>query len=183
MPQIIFLGVLEGGKKAAYLFPGAVRVSGAANAGPVCLPSDGDCQIIELAPGQGMKLETTSGSGQVATFTFELESIGAANYPNAAAASAERKEISPAGGTLLPLSNAAELGAFHFDAGLGALVFEQPTAPDTTGATGTTGATATAGTTGASGASGTTAASAATNVAATTSELPQPRLVGIEPPH
>ncbi len=73
-PEIVFLGVLKGGKKAAFLFTNTVQVSGTGSLGQACLPSASDCEVIELSPGQGMRLAPASNSALIATFTFTLMS-------------------------------------------------------------------------------------------------------------
>ena len=143
-PELIFLGVLKGGKKAVFLFTNAIQVSGGSSNTLTCLPDKADCQIIELAPGQGMKLAPTSNTALIATFTFEVASIGVANFPSASAAKGARDAVSSDGQTLLPLAGSTELGAFHFDDAIGALTFQPHS-----GATGATGATGSSGTSGA----------------------------------
>jgi hypothetical protein len=145
-PEVIFLGVLQGGQKAAFLFTNAIAVS-SKNTGLTCLPSSSDCQIVELSPGEGLSLYPTADTALIATFSFELVSIGATSYSSTSAATAARNAVSTAGQTLLPLSSSPELDTLSFDSKFGALVHHA--APS--GSSGATGAT------GASGSSGTTA--------------------------
>lgn len=119
-PEVVFLGVLKGGKKAVFLFANPIKFSGAS--GETCLPSAADCQIIELAPGQGMKLAPASNTALIATFTFQVASIGARTYSSAGAAANARNATSSSGQTLLPLIGSTELSSFHFDSAIGALV-------------------------------------------------------------
>lgn len=121
-------------------------MSGGSSNTLTCLPDKADCQIIELAPGQGMKLAPTSNTALIATFTFEVASIGVANYPSAAAAKGARDAVSSDGQTLLPLAGSTELGAVHFDDVIGALTFQPHS-----GATGATGSTGSSGPSGAGG--------------------------------
>jgi hypothetical protein len=157
-PEVIYLGVLKGGKKAAFLFTNTIAVSSKSAAGLTCLPSTSACQIIELSPGQGMSLYPTSNSALIATFSFELVSIGAKSYSSAAAATRARDAVSTAGQTLLPLSNSSELSTLTFSDKLGALVHHA--APSggsgggSRGSSGPSGATGSTGSTGATGASG-----------------------------
>jgi hypothetical protein len=160
-PEIIFLGVLKGGDKAVFLFTDPVSVTGSASIGKACLPSASDCQIVEFGPGQGMKLVPSSNTALIATFTFSVASIGAADYANATTATAARDAVSSAGQALLSQSGSSELPAFHFDTSLGSLVFQTPAPGSSTGASGTTTASGATGATGASsqvGASGATGA-------------------------
>ena len=155
-PEVIYLGVLSGGKKAAFLFTNAVKVSGAASSSLTCLPSTDDCQIVELSPGQGMSLKPTSNTALIATFTFELMSIGARTYASASAALTARDVVSTAGQTLLPLYNSPALQTLRFDDNTGALVHHSVPAGGSGGSTGSSGSTGSTGSTGSSGAGGTT---------------------------
>jgi hypothetical protein len=156
-PEVIYLGVLKGGKKAAFLFTNSVKVSGQSGAGALtCLPSAADCQIVELSPGQGMKLAPTSNTALIATFTFQLMSISATSFPSADAAKQARDAVSSAGQTLIPLSNSTELATLRFDDKIGALVHQAPPA----GSTGASGSTGSSGSSGSTGTTGTTSASA-----------------------
>lgn len=158
-PEVIYLGVVTGGKKAAFLFTNAVKVSGASSKNLTCLPSADDCQIVELAPGQGMSLAPTSNTALIATFTFELMSIAAKDFASADAAMQARDAVSTAGQTLLPLYNSSELQTLRFDDKTGALVHHSAPAGGSggsTGMSGSTGATGSTGSTGSGGAGGTT---------------------------
>ena len=147
-PEVIYLGVLKNGKRAAFLFTNSVKVSsGQSPNGIRCLPSPSDCQIAELSPGQGMKLAPTSNTALIATFTFELMSIGAASYSSPTAALQARDNVSSAGQTLLPLSSSTELATMRFDDKVGALVPQSPSGAST-GATGSTGSSGSTGATG-----------------------------------
>ena len=149
-PEVIYLGVLKGGKRAAFLFTNSVKVSGQSPNGITCLPSPSDCQIAELSPGQGMRLAPTSNTALIATFTFELMSIGTANFSSADAALQARDNVSSAGQTLLPLSSSTELATLRFDDTVGALVAQSPPT-GSTGASGSTGSSGSSGSTGATG--------------------------------
>jgi hypothetical protein len=155
-PELIFLGVLQGGKKAAFLFTNSVKVSNQSGSQLTCLPSPDDCQVVELSPGQGMKLAPTSNTALITTFTFELMSIGATNYSSAAAAKQARDAVSTAGQTLMPLSNSTALPTLRFDDKIGALVHQNVSTSPPSGATGSTGSTAATGATGSSGSTGAT---------------------------
>jgi hypothetical protein len=148
-PEVIYLGVVQGGKKAAFLFTNAIAVSSKSAAGLTCLPSNSDCQIVELEPRQGLSLYPTSNSALIATFTFELVSIGATTYSSDFAAMQARDAVSTAGQTLLPLSNSTELSSLTFSAKIGALVHHSGgSSGNSTGSTGSTGTTGTTGVTG-----------------------------------
>jgi hypothetical protein len=153
-PELIYLGVLQGGKKAAFLFTNSVKVSNQSGSKLTCLPSTDNCQIVELAPGQGMKLAPTANAALITTFTFELMSIGVTNYSSAAAAKQARDAVSTAGQTLVPLSNSTVLPTLRFDDKIGALVHQDAPSSPSTGATGSSGSTGSPGPTGSSGSVG-----------------------------
>ncbi|MGA2756430.1 MAG: hypothetical protein ABSF58_03655 [Solirubrobacteraceae bacterium] len=148
-PEVIYLGVLAGGKKAAFLFTNAIAVASKDASELTCLPSTSACQILELSPGQGMSLYPTSNSALIATFSFELVSIGAKTYASDADATQARDAVSTAGQTLLPLTNSTELSTLVFSDKLGALVHHAQHSGPPTGSTGSTGSTGTTGSTGA----------------------------------
>jgi hypothetical protein len=152
-PEVIYLGVLAGGAKAAFLFTQAIAVSAKASDALTCLPSTSDCQIVELSPGQGLSLYPTSNTAVIATFSFELVSIGATTFSSDAAAAGARSAVSSAGQTLLPLSNSTALATLSYDAKVGALVHHSAPSGSTGGA-GSTGSAGTTGTTGSTGATG-----------------------------
>ena len=158
-PELIYLGVLQGGKKAAFLFTNSVKVSNQTGSQLTCLPSANDCQIVELSPGHGMKLAPTSNTALITTFTFELMSIGVTDYSSAGAAQQARDAVSTAGQTLLPLSNSTELATLRFDDKIGALVHQNAPSSPSTGATGSSGSTGSTAATGSSGSTGATGGS------------------------
>jgi hypothetical protein len=153
-PEVIYLGVVSGGKMAAFLFTNAVKVSGASSQDLNCLPSNDDCQIVELSPGQGMRLTPTSNTALISSFTFELMSISAQNFASASSATQARDAVSTAGQTLLPLYDSPALQSLRFDAQLGALVHHSVPSGGAGGSTGSSGATAATGTTGTTGTTG-----------------------------
>ena len=153
-PELIYLGVLQGGKKAVFLFTNSVKVSNQTGSQLTCLPSADDCQIVELSPGQGMKLAPTANTALITSFIFEVMSIGATNYSSASAAKQARDAVSTAGQTLVPLSNSTELQTLRFDDKIGALVHQNAPSTSPTGSTGSTGSTAATGGTGSTGATG-----------------------------
>jgi hypothetical protein len=153
-PEVIYLGVLSGGKKAAFLFTNTVQVSSGPGSAITCLPSTSDCQIVELSPGQGLSLAPTSNTALISTFTFELMSIGAETFSNSGAAMQAREAVSTPGQALLPLSTSTVLSTLHFDANTGALVEHAPSGGGSGGSTGSSGSTGASGPTGASGSNG-----------------------------
>lgn len=140
-PEVVFLGVLKGGKKAVFLFANPIKFTGAS--GETCLPDPASCQIIELAPGQGMKLAPASNTALIATFTFEVAAIGAKGYSSASDAMNARTATSSSGQTLLPLIGSTELANFHFDSAIGALTYKAGSSGS--GSTGSNGTSAVVG--------------------------------------
>jgi hypothetical protein len=168
-PEVVYLGVMKGGKKAAFLLGGDTFEQDGSGAVD-CVPSLSDCQVVELAPGHGFYLVPTAGESGVSKFTFVLADIKAQSYPSAAAATAARESSSLSGEQVLGLSTSTALAQFFYDVGLGALVYE-PAAPGgatgatgQTGGSGATGTTATTGTTGTTGGTGTTSGGTALGV-------------------
>jgi hypothetical protein len=157
-PEVIYLGVMDGGKKAAFLFTNAIQVSSKAGSSSdhlTCLPNAADCQIVELSPGQGLSLYPTSNTALIATFSFELAAIGANTYSSVAAATQARDAVSTAGQTLLPLSHSSALSTVSFESKIGALVHHAAPSGSPTGPSGATGPTGSTGATGSNGANGT----------------------------
>jgi cell division septation protein DedD len=153
-PEVIYLGVLKGGQKAAFLFTNAIAVSSKPGNKLTCLPSTSACQIIELSPGQGLSLYPTANTALISTFSFELVSIGATTYAGDTDATQARNAVSTAGQTLLPLSNSSELSTLTFEPKIGALVHHSASSGPSHGSTGATGSTGSTGSTGASGGTG-----------------------------
>jgi hypothetical protein len=137
-PEIVYLGVLKGGKEAAFLFTNPVQVARRTLGSATCLPNPGDCQIVELAPGKGMSLKPTVQGEGVSTFTFRLISIGAKKYSSVAAATAARRATSSVGAALVASSSATALTTLAFDTATGALIKQSGTS-GATGASGSTG--------------------------------------------
>lgn len=165
-PEVVYLGVMAGGKKAAFLLGGATfEQKGSSNVD--CLPSLSDCQVVELTPGHGFYVEGSSAQG-TSKFTFVLDDISFEKYSSSSAATDARKSASPSGQQIVAASTSTELASFFYDVGLGALIYTPPPAGATgssgetagTGPTGTTSTTGTSGATNGSAVFGATAAKA-----------------------
>jgi hypothetical protein len=137
--ELVYLGVLKGGKQAVFLLTGAVPTTLTGTTGVKCVPSSSDCQVIELAVGDQLTLTPTSGAA-ASTFTFKLSSIGAQKFSSSSAAKAARASTSAAGQVLISQSTSMGLASFFYDSGIGALLYES-----STGSTSSTGAIGTAG--------------------------------------
>jgi hypothetical protein len=154
--EVVYLGVLKGGKKAAFLLTGAVPGTLKKSSGVTCLPSKADCQIAELDPGAQIEIVPAHGQSSVSSFTLELGDIGDETYHSAGDATNARANVSDSGKQILATSTSTELGKFFYDMGLGALVYSAPGGGSTTGVTGSSGSTGASGASGSSGSSGAT---------------------------
>jgi hypothetical protein len=139
-PELVYLGVLKGGKKAVFLITSNVAVTLAASASATCLPGPNDCQVIELVPGDTVKLAPASGQPGVAKFSLTLTALGVTKKSSSADATATRKNSSVAGQQVVAASSSTALADFFYDLALGSLVYHhQPSGSGPTGATGSTG--------------------------------------------
>ena len=105
-----------------------------------------------------MKLAPASNTALIATFTFEVGSIGAKSYSSGSDALNARNATSSSGQTLLPLIGSTELADFHFDSAIGALTYKAGSSGS--GATGSNGTSAIVGPDGSTGAQGASSAGA-----------------------
>ena len=81
-PEIIFLGVLKGGKKAVFLFTNTVAGQRRRRASARhCLPSAATARSSSSRRARGCGSRRRSNSALIATFTFTVGSIGAAELP------------------------------------------------------------------------------------------------------
>ncbi len=146
--EVVFLGVMKGGKKAAFLLTGAVAVKRTMTGSVTCKPSASDCEVVELPVGAQLTLTPSPSSSGVSTFTLKLSAIGATKLSSAAAAAQARQSAAAAGEAILGASTSSVLASFVYDAGQGALVYEPQNQVGTSGATGTSGASGSSGSTG-----------------------------------
>jgi hypothetical protein len=156
--EVVFLGVMKGGKSAAFLLTGSVGAQATSTGSTTCEPSKSDCEVIEMPVGAQLTLTPTASAAAsgASTFTLKVAAIGAANLASAATATAARQSAASAGEAILTASTSAALASFFYDTKLGALVYEPETGIGTSGSSGSTGTTAGTGSTGSSGTSGST---------------------------
>jgi hypothetical protein len=138
-PELVYLGIVKGGKKAAFLLPGDVAVKLKLSASGKCFPTLADCQVVELGVGGKITLDPAAGQPGVSIFALTLKRIGAATKSSSSDATATRKSASAAGQQVVAGSSSTELADFFYDVSLGALVYKKQSVG--TGPTGTTGAT------------------------------------------
>jgi hypothetical protein len=118
-PLLVYLGVLNGGRKALFLVqPGTVVGVPASE----CTPGPADCEVIAVTPDQLVSLSVMNGKTTVPVATMAVTSIGATDYPSAAAAGRTRRAESATGVRLLRTSTLSALSLFQYRSSLGAVV-------------------------------------------------------------
>lgn len=149
--EVVFLGVMKGGKSAAFLLTGAVAVKPTVTGSVSCKPSASDCQVVELPVGAQLTLTPASPNDGLSTFTLKLTAIGAAKLSSASAATKARQTAASAGEAILGASTSSVLASFFYDTSQGALVYEPQNQLGTSGSTGTSGASSPSGSSGSTG--------------------------------
>ena len=152
--EVVFLGVMKGGKLAAFAFTGAVPVKATTLGSTVCEPSAGECGVIELPVGAKLTLTPSPANPSYSTFTLEVSAIGAAKLASVSAATQAREATSTAGQAIVSASTSSVLASFFYNVSTGALVYEAQTAVGTTGSSGTSGSSGASGSSGSSGLAG-----------------------------
>jgi hypothetical protein len=117
-PLIIFRGVTAGGKNAIFTVVGEVILRGNA----VCLPSDSQCQEIELKPGETEQLEYLPPNGQAVTYELRIVSVVATKASSAAVAKL-RSGVSQAGRALLRSAGLVAIPGLRFSSVVGVLTY------------------------------------------------------------
>jgi hypothetical protein len=149
--EVVFLGVMKGGKKAVFLLTGSVAVKATVTGSVTCKPSTTDCEIVELPVGAQLTLTPASSGSGVSTFTLKLAAIGETKLASASAAAQARQSAASAGEAILGASTSSALASFFYDAAQGALVYEPQNQVGTSGSTGTGGASSPSGSSGSTG--------------------------------
>lgn len=114
---IVFRGVTAGGKTATFTLVSEAILHGSAK----CLPSESQCQAIEIAPGQSETLEYPSATGQPLVYKLDLVSITVSKGSSANVESAVHDE-SKAGRELLAHEGLTEIPGLRYSARQGVLV-------------------------------------------------------------
>ncbi len=86
-PLVVFRGVIQGGSEATFTLVGEAILHGTAS----CLPSETQCQELELQTGQSEQLEYLGAAGETITYELRLLSI---EPTTASAASARASKAS-----------------------------------------------------------------------------------------
>jgi hypothetical protein len=137
--EVVFLGVMKGGKRAAFLLTGAVPAALASFATDPCIPSPTACQVIEVGVGHSFSLTPPKRDGQASKLTIALHALHAFRFSSSAEAAGTRDAASAAGEQLISSSSSTALADFFFDRSIGALIYEAPTTAGSTGSSGATG--------------------------------------------
>ncbi|HYB22313.1 MAG TPA: hypothetical protein VED41_00850 [Solirubrobacteraceae bacterium] len=114
---IVFRGVNAGGASATFTIVSEAILHGKGK----CLPSETQCQAIELKPGQSEQLEYLSASGTPLVYELQLVSIKAGEGTGQTAGSVLRHE-SKAGRELLKSERLVALPGLRYSAQAGVLV-------------------------------------------------------------
>lgn len=146
--EVVFLGVMKGGKSAAFLLTDAIDAKTQASGKVTCVPSASDCEVIELPVGSVLTFTPDSSSSGISTFTLKVSAIGAQKLASASAAEQARQAAAAAGQALITASTSAALASFFYDDSIGALVYEPQTGIGSSGSTGTSGSSGASGATG-----------------------------------
>jgi hypothetical protein len=92
-----YLGVAKSGRAADFVLNRGVLASGPG----VCLPSTGDCQVLELKPGQVEDLGLAAATGTVYQGTLAVTNWGVIAHSSTAAAHTARRTEDPVGRQLM----------------------------------------------------------------------------------
>jgi hypothetical protein len=117
-PQLVELGVLQGGKQVLFVVEPGTIVSGPG----VCTPGPIDCEILSLGQDQTEGISSNSANGAVQGPLFAVTAITADDHPSVAAAGKARQVESAAGRALLDKSTLSALSLFQYQPNLGAVV-------------------------------------------------------------
>jgi hypothetical protein len=112
---IVYRGVIEGGKSAAFTLVGEVIPHGSAQ----CLPSTTQCQTITLKPGETEELEYVPLGGTAVNYDLYVVAIDAIKHSDAKGASTGS---SVAGAALLRKQGLQSIPGLRFSAAKGVLV-------------------------------------------------------------
>lgn len=148
--EVVYLGVVKGGKRAAFLLTDAVAAKLTSSGSVKCVPSPSNCEVIELTSGERLTLAPSAAGTGISTFTFKLNSIHAEKFGKPAQASAARQSASATGSQFIAQSTSIGLASFFYSANLGALLYATPATAGSTGSSGVSGSSGSSGSTGVS---------------------------------
>jgi hypothetical protein len=148
--EVVYLGVVKGGKRAAFLLTDAVAAKLTSSGSVKCVPSPSNCEVIELTSGEQLTLAPSASGTGISTFTFKLNSIHAQKFAKSAQASAARQSASATGSQFIAQSTSIGLASFFYSANLGALLYAKPVTAGSTGSSGVSGSSGSSGSSGVS---------------------------------
>ncbi len=138
-PEIVYLGVLRGGRKAVFLLTAAVDAKLSLSGPVVCVPSATNCQVAELGPKATVTLKPNGSDPSVLPFAFEVNAIRAKTFGSDAEALHARRTASMTGEQTVAQSGVAALAHFFYALGIGVVIHVKHPANAFTGAAGATG--------------------------------------------
>jgi hypothetical protein len=123
-PLIVYRGVMEGGKSAAFTLVGELIPHGKAQ----CLPSATQCQTITVKPGDTEELEYVPIGSATVNYELYVVAIDRIKHADAASAKGASARPSTAGAALLRDDGVLQIPGLRFSAAKGALVLSTPRA-------------------------------------------------------
>lgn len=117
-PLLVYLGVLNGGRRALFVVQPGTAVSGPGS----CIPGPTDCEILSLAAGQIESIGVDGSGGTSNVAMFAVTTIKAQEHSSGAMAMHVRWEASAAGQALLSRSNLSVLPLFEYEPRQGVVV-------------------------------------------------------------
>jgi hypothetical protein len=116
-PQVVFLGVVKGGKSAAFLLSSKVTPTGDGT----CEPVPAGCQVLRIKPGGTEFLDVAGATGLV-QYELDLVRIGVQHTTKKAVATRAVHRVSTAGKTAVRTLGTNVLSGYVFSTQLGVLV-------------------------------------------------------------
>ncbi|HEV3230330.1 MAG TPA: hypothetical protein VGY97_12700 [Solirubrobacteraceae bacterium] len=120
-PEVVYLGVMKDGKRAAFLVPKTAVATGDGS----CRPSPTHCEIVVLHPGETEFLDILTPTAGLVQYELDLVSISHHRSATQAEAASTHRRESQDGRAVLRNSNSTALLALSFSPSLG-LVYERP---------------------------------------------------------
>jgi len=116
-PEIVYLGVMKGGKRAAFLVPRTAVGSG----NGTCRPNPGQCQVVELQVGDTEFLDIRSPTAGLVQYELDLTHISSHRTSSRATAAKAHRRESAVGRELLKKADSTALAQLNFSPQLGAV--------------------------------------------------------------
>ena len=116
-PEVVYLGVMRGGKRAAFLVPRTAVGSGDG----ICRPSPSQCQVVELRVGDSEFLDIHSPTAGLIQYELDLTHISSHRTASRAVAAKAHRRESAAGRELLKKASSTALAQLNFSPQSGAV--------------------------------------------------------------